>query len=83
MALERAVCLSGKMGEERNSARKPGVRERIKLGSLHGGIPATTSEGQLKINRLETVKEVLKIIELERNGFLDLDFHFSSAIFGL
>ena len=55
MALERALRSSGKVGGEPNSARRPGVRERIKFGSLHVGIPATSSERRRKINRTGTV----------------------------
>ena len=83
IALERALRISGKVGGEPNSARRPGVRERIKFGSLHVGIPATFSEGRLKINRTETVGKIFNTFELGRIGFLDLDFHFSSAIFDL
>ena len=54
-----------------------------KFGSLHVGIPTTSSERRLKINRTGTVGKVLNTLELGRIGFLDPDFHFSSAIFGL
>ena len=83
MALERALRSSGKVGGEPNSARRQGVRERIKFGSVHVGIPATSSEMRRKINRTGTVRKVLNTLELGKIGFLDLDFHFSSAIFGL
>ena len=83
MALERALRSSVKVGGEPNSARRPGVRERIKFGSLHVGNRATSSQRQLKINRTGIVRKVLNTLELGRIGFLDLDFHFSSRIFGL
>ena len=83
MPLERALRNSGKVFGEPNSARRPGVRERINFGSLHVGIPTTSSERRLKINRTGTVRKVLNTLELGRIGFLDLDLHFSSAIFGL
>ena len=38
---------------------------------------------RLKINRIRTIRKVLNTLEWERIGFLDIDFHFSSAIFGL
>ena len=83
MALERALRSSGKVGGEPNSARRPGVRVRIKFGSLLVGIPATSSERQRKIKRTGTVRKVLNTLELGRIGFLDPNFHFSLAIFGL
>ena len=83
LALERALRSSGKVGGEPKSAKRPGVRERIKFGSLHVGIPTTSSERRLKIYRTGTVGKLLNTLELGRIGFLDLDFHFSSAIFGL
>ena len=64
------------MGEGPDSARRPGIRKRIRLGLSHGGIPATSSEGRLKTSRIGTGKKVPNTLELRRTVFLNPDFHF-------